>query len=202
MIIGDNFVWLHFPKCAGTFTEKLIRKYFNSDPRIYFDPIDPKNVIWHQNLAQREKKSNIDFSDKAVICNFRRLPFWIISRIRYEEMRSGKTVPRKLIIEGRFYNENGTESKADKTLQKFTERKVDHWLRTEHLEVDFMNVFSKYLNVRPLISSADFTEMVNSTGKGSNIEGWFNRDELINLYRSNPSWSMLELELYGDLLLP
>lgn len=29
MIIGKEFVWLHFPKCAGTKIEKIFETYFS-----------------------------------------------------------------------------------------------------------------------------------------------------------------------------
>ena len=125
MIIGENFIWLHFPKCAGTFTEILLRKYFGDDKSISFDKIDPSNVIWHQNVSEREKMLNIDLSGKDILCNIRRLPFWIISRIRYERNRSGKFVTREMYNQGKFYTKKGEIISAECVLGRMTEKKFD-----------------------------------------------------------------------------
>jgi hypothetical protein len=92
MIIGPDFVWLHFPKCAGTFTENIIRRLDANSGKIAFDPIDPAEIIWHQNVVERENITGEKLRDKVIISNFRRLPFWIISRIQFEANRSGNRV--------------------------------------------------------------------------------------------------------------
>jgi hypothetical protein len=191
---------MHFPKCAGSFTEKLLKRYFLEDPHISFDKIDPSNVIWHQNVAKREKTSNVDLSGKSVICNFRRLPYWIISRINFEASRSGVIVPREMYIEGRFFEMNGKESYADKYLARYTERKVDHWIRVEYLQEDFFHAFSNYLDVRTIINPSCFKETVNVSMGESSLGRWFNNKEITLLYASNPKWTELENELYGNLL--
>jgi hypothetical protein len=200
MIIGETFVWLHFPKCAGSFTENTLKKYFHSDPNISFDPIDPLNVIWHQNIAQREKSQHIDLSGKSIICNFRRLPYWIISRIRYEAARSGQSVPREMYIEGEFFMVDGKKSSAEKVLEKFTEREVKHWIRVEYLETDFYQAFSNFLDVRTVVKSSDFNEKINAAESVSHLDKWLNENEIGQLYESNPKWACLEKKLYGSLL--
>lgn len=200
MIIGENFVWLHFPKSAGSFTENLLRKYFILDPEILFDSIDPNNVIWHQRIAQREKLLHVDLSGKSIICNFRRLPHWIISRVRFETARSGQSVPKEMYIEGRFLEVNGMESSAERLLERFTERKVSHWIRMEYIEMDFFKAFSNYLDVRTAVKSSDFTERINASEGILNLDKWLNEQEIGQLYESNPAWANLEMELYGNLL--
>ena len=200
MIIGENFVWMHFPKCAGTFTVNLLKKYFLFDPKISFDPIDPANVIWHQTVAHREKRMQIDLSGKVIICNFRRLPNWIISRINFETARSGEAVPRNMYVEGRFFEMNGVRCYADKYIERYTERVVDHWIRVEFLETDFFNVFSNYLDVRTFVKSSDFNEKLNASECVTELDQWFNEEEIGCLYRSNPKWAQLEKKIYGSLL--
>ena len=125
MIISPDFIWLHFPKCAGTFTENLLRKVIpNEDNRVQFDPIDPENVIWHHNVKEREKYSGYIISDKVIICNFRRLPDWIISRIKFEQNRSGKIVTKDMYIKGNFYEQNGNINSAERVLKKYSEPTV------------------------------------------------------------------------------
>jgi hypothetical protein len=200
MIIGPDFVWLHFPKCAGTFTEHLIRKYFQDDSTLQFDAIDPLNVIWHQSIRQREKTAGINLQGRDIISNFRRLPSWIISRIRYEERRTGKKVPRDLLVQGRFFDINGTEASADKTLLKFSERGVDKWIRVENLRNDFVDVFSEYLDLPSKMTESDFNVLMNTSGDSINVDLFFTAIEMELLYKSNPVWAAREEMLYGELL--
>lgn len=201
MIIGENFIWLHFPKCAGTFTEKLLRQHVVEDVRIKFDPIDPDNIIWHQNVSKREEATKVDLSSKEIICNFRRLPSWIISRTVYEEKRSGNVAPKELYFTGNFLKVNGEQSNADNMIRRYTTRKVNHWIRVEYLEEDFINVFSKFIKFKLPIHSSCFNSKVNSTGWGNDIHNWFSHNDLIKLYNSCPLWTKFELEIYGNLLI-
>lgn len=200
MIIGKNFIWLHFPKCAGSFTEKILRELVNND-EIKFDPIDPKNVIWHQNVYQREQLLNIDLSSKDVICNFRRLPNWIISRIQYEEIRSGIVTSKELYTMGCFFEHNKLQSNAEAYLKLLTERKIHHWIRVENLEEDFINVFSKYIDFITVPDSSLFRQKFNSSSWGEDINKWFDYDDLVKLYTACPNWAKLEKKLYGNLLI-
>jgi len=200
MIIGEKFVWLHFPKCAGTFTERLLRKYYSSDPGISFDPIDPENVIWHHSIRGRKNYSGIDYSDRDIICNIRRLPFWIISRINFEKKRSGIDTPRSLYTSGKFINHKNSEKSADKLLSFFMIPPVKHWIRVENLESDFLNTFSNYLDVCSRVNNEDFSVKVNVSVPDPEIEKWFNNDELEDVYRYCPVWTQLERSLYGNLL--
>ena len=201
MIIGENFIWLHFPKCAGTFTERLLRQYIPEDDVTKFDPLDPGNIIWHQSVLQREKTTGADLSEKEIICNFRRLPAWIISRVNYEKIRSGNEALRKLYSSGNFLKATGEQGSADSVLQRFTTRKVNYWIRVEHIEEDFINVFSKFIKFTPKLDSSYFQKRVNSSGWENDIHNWFNSDELKILYKSCPLWSKYERKIYGNLLI-
>ncbi len=201
MIIGEKFLWLHFPKCAGTFTEKLLRQHVAEDTTIKFDPIDPNNVIWHQNVSQREEMSKTDLSNKDIICNFRRLPHWIISRVMFEEKRSGHITKKELYTTGRFLEYNGLQSSADAYVKLFTNRKINNWIRVENLEEDFIKVFSKYIKFKSSLGSSSFSKKVNTSDWGNNIKKWFDYNDLRKLYNSCPLWSKYEIEIYGDIIL-
>ena len=201
MIIGENFIWLHFPKCAGTFTEKLLRHHVRKDTIIKFDVLDPDDVIWHQNISKREYMTNVDLSSKEIICNFRRLPSWIISRVIYEENRSGNIAARDLYTIGSFLKSNGESSNADNMVRRYTNRKVNHWIRVEYLEEDFVNVFSKFIDFVPPLDLSCFSSKLNSSDWGNDLEKWFSHSDLKKLYNSCPLWSKIELELYGNLLI-
>lgn len=191
---------MHFPKCAGTFMEKLLKKYYENDQSVKFDLTDPTDIIWHQNVIQREERMHVDLSGKSLICNFRRLPNWIVSRINYESARSAEIVPREMYVKGRFFEMSGNESFADKYVTRYTGRPVNHWIRVEHLEADFYNAFNPYLDVKAKVQSSDFKEKINVSKGVLNINQWFTDEELAILYRSSPKWAQLEMELYGDLL--
>jgi len=199
MIISPGFVWLHFPKCAGTFTEKLLRKVALHDGTILFDPINPAKVIWHQNVQQRERVTGLSLSGRDVICNFRRLPHWMISRIQFENQRSGHVVLKDRYTLGFFLDQEGIEKHADMILERYTEKKVDHWIRVEYLSEDFFKIFSKYFAVDYEVVESFVKTKINTSGWDGDLSKWFGPEDLEMLYESCPKWTALEMELYGDL---
>jgi len=57
MIYNDDFVWLHFSKCAGTKIEHLFEKYFADMDGLHLDIVNEKtnpDISWHDSIAQRE----------------------------------------------------------------------------------------------------------------------------------------------------
>jgi hypothetical protein len=201
MIIGTDFVWLHFPKCAGTFTEKLIRSIDDGTNNIEYDPIDPGNVIWHQNIPERENVTGKILREKAIISNFRRLPFWVISRIQFEKNRSGFEVSRDLYRMGCFLERTGSINLADRYLQKYGIPLVNHWIRVEYLKEDFSQVFSKFLSYDFNRYENFFARKINASGWEGGVKDWFDYEDLVALYSSNPNWARLENRLYGNLLI-
>ncbi len=200
MIIGKEFVWVHFLKCAGTFTEQLLRRHYGDDPGIAFDLIGPPKKIWHDSVLQREKSTGIDLSQKQVICNIRRLPYWIISRVKYEEARSGHRATREMYTGGMVFGQDGTPYKANRLINFYTIRKVDHWIRVEYLAEDFYRCFGRYLDVDSRINGNEFATKINITAGDARLDTWFGEGDLEKLYASNCIWAKLEMELYGNLL--
>ena len=200
MIIGPTFIWLHFPKCAGTRTEQVLRKYFGDDPGIRFDEINPEHVIWHQSVREREDATGEDLGGRRVISNIRRLPQWIISRVGYEEMRSSITTPREMFVHGSFINRQGKVQQADTILKDFTIVPVDAWIRVDHLAEDFFAAFSPVLDLSRINLRREFSKRSNETKYNRNSTAWFTPEELKTLYDSCPVWRELERRLYGAIL--
>ncbi len=200
MIIGPNFIWLHFPKCAGTRTEQVIRKYYGTDPTLRFDEINPDRVIWHQSVREREEATGEDLRGRRVICNIRRLPHWIISRVGYEGMRSNISTPREMFVHGSFINRWKEIQNADTILSDFTIVPVDAWIRVDHIVSDFSAAFAPVLDISGINLRREFARKSNETKFSKESTPWFTSEELTTLYDSCPAWSALEKRLYGELL--
>lgn len=199
MIVGPDFVWLHFPKCAGTLAERILRRTFGGDPALDFDPLDPTKVIWHENVDEREARG-VPLAGKDVICGFRRLPAWVLSRMHFEERRSPHPLPsRAMYARGRFYEEDGAEGWAEEYVRRYSSRPVSHWIRTEHVREDLVAAFSPYLDADRLKSRWRYRRRVNKTVYHRDLSEWFTPGELEALYDSCPTWRDLELALYGNL---
>ena len=124
MIYSDNFLWLHFPKCAGTKIEHLFSKYYSHDRGIYQDIVDPSlhpDASWHDSIADREARDQaFSLGERIVICSFRRLPTWLQSRYSFEHGRSPQLDHRpELLLEGKFLEPNGVVNHADLYAKKY-----------------------------------------------------------------------------------
>ncbi len=203
MIIGERFVWLHFPKCAGTEIENILRRHFNEDKNFHFDEIDPRNVIWHQNIDERKRLDpGFDISGRDVICAFRRLPHWLLSRVHFEKGRNPEiVVTREMFVRGQFFENANLVIAADYYAKKYTTVPVNRWIRTEHARSDFEAVFSEYLDLSNINLDKEMQKKnANRFGYINDIEFYFTSGELKNLYDMNPVWRDLEREVYGDIL--
>jgi hypothetical protein len=201
MIANKDFIWLHFPKCAGTETEQILRRHFGDDGSIRFDPIDKWNVIWHHSIPfRREYDRTFEVGGRAVICNVRRLPGWLLSRVHDEKARSPHlVVTREMFALGRFYRLDGQVMCADDLMQRYTAHPVAHWIRTEHFAEDFSSVFSRYLDLSGVdLASESKRANPNPMNYIRDPEFWFTPDELAALYRANPVWAAIERQVYGS----
>lgn len=197
MVITDKFVWLHFPKCAGTEVSAVLKAL--NIPDSHHDPIDYNKIIWHHTLAQRQKYDPaFNVEGKRVICCFRRLPYWILSRIFYEFQRSYHVPTREMLLKGMYIEQPGYPGKADAALTFFRPGVTD-WLRTENLVEDFTRVFSDLIDLTDVDVSALFQRR-HTRIYLKNPKFYFTAKELAELYDHNPVWKELELELYGNLM--
>jgi hypothetical protein len=203
VVISDKFVWLHFPKCSGSETERLLRAIFGTSPGTTFDPLNANNVIWHHSIADRRAFDKaFDPGSRDVLCNIRRLPTWILSRVHYEYSRSpGLKVTRSMLVAGEFFEADGFKSKADWYAKSYTAVPVTRWIRTENLAKDFIDTFSTYTD----LSAMNVADMIRRTNVTAipyipEVAFHFSRQDLEGLYASNPIWTNIERSVYGNLL--
>lgn len=200
MIIGDSFVWLHFPKCAGTTTTAALLKNFVGDPSVQFDATGQGEPIWHDTVAERERRSGVSLSDKDVLANIRRLPAYVVSKIHYtESLNPDIRHSREHLLTGEFMEVDGSKYSPDYLLRHYEAHIVSNWIRTEHLKEDVVSVFGRYLD----LTDKDFSilsEKINSTDYSRGLAKWYSRREMARLYRKNPVWAKIERRVYGSLL--
>lgn len=213
MIYSDDFVWLHFPKCAGTKVEGLFKKYYSCHNEIYQDLIGFNlfgltwnfSGSWHDSVLEREARdSKFLLEDRVVICSFRKLPSWLESRYNFEYKRNPKLnhSPDRL-LEGKFFERNGFENHADWYAIKYLPKPILEsgrlrFIRTEHFESDFKSVFGDYVDVT-VIPSSEFNKKTNPSK--SSLQPDF-REKLYaeqqKLYEMCPYWKTIEEIAYGN----
>lgn len=200
MIIGESFIWLHFPKCAGTTTTSALLQNFRTDTSIAFDDTSQGEPIWHDTIEERERRTGVSLSDKTVLANIRRLPAYVVSKIHYtESLNPDIRHNRKHLLTGQFMEADGYENSADNLLRHYDAKKIRHWIRSECLKDDFIAVFSEYLDLADKDLSA-LTERKNANDYSRDLGKWYSRREMARLYRKNPQWAKLERRVYGNLL--
>jgi hypothetical protein len=209
MIYSNNFVWLHFPKCAGTKIENLFRTYYSHDKGIHQDivetRIDPL-ATWHDTIASREKR-NPDFTlaDRTIICSFRRLPPWLESRYSDEVRRSPQLDHRpELLLEAKFLEQGGRLNHADFYARKYVPKSILgsdklKFIRTENFESDFKRIFGEFIDVT-VIPDWEFSKRVNVSNK--NVVPEKVRNKLFQnsqeVYEKCPYWKAVEDIAYGQ----
>lgn len=200
MIIGSSFVWLHFPKCAGTTTTSALLQNFRTDTSIAFDDTRQGEPIWHDTITERERRTGISLSDKTVLANIRRLPAYVVSKIHYTETLNPDIChTRKHLLTGKFMEADGYENSADNLLRHYDAKNIRQWMRTEHLKEDFIAVFSQYLELTDKDLSV-LSQRKNANDYSRDLAKWYSRREMARLYRKNPRWAKLERRVYGNLL--
>lgn len=210
MIYNNDFVWLHFPKCAGTKTERIFARYFSSRDDIHQDIVNPAldpKASWHHSLAERERhdKSFVT-GDRLVICAIRRLPAWLESRYNFEVARSPQLnhQPERLLT-GHFLHANGSEGHADNVARRYlpdallvSPRLV--FIRTETFEADFRRVFAPFVDVN-CIPPEEFAQRENAAPNVLPAEFRAHLrapESLAVLYGACPLWARVEALAYDS----
>jgi len=207
MIYSDEFIWLHFPKCAGTKIEHLFKTYFSHDKKIVQDAVDPAidpRGTWHDSVSDREKRDpNFVLGNRVVICSFRRLPKWLDSRYSFEVQRSPQLNHHpELLLQGKFLEQGGHESHADLYVrlyipQPLLESGKIRFVRTEYFESDFKRVFGEFLDIK-MIPGWEYAKKVNISH--SAVPDTIRKKLLEDpreVYENCPYWKAVETIAYG-----
>lgn len=201
MITGPDFIWLHFPKCGGSATEAALAVIFGGRDDVRFDPLDPANVIWHHSIEQRRAYDPaFSVGDRKIICGIRRLPHWLLSRVHFEAQRGPgfRVATREMLLRGQFYRRDGEIVQADDRAKRYSNPRVDHWLRLESLASDL----AAALGLPESVVSGALSEKNRTRANYiKEIGFWFTARELAALYEANPVWARIEKDVYGSLLI-
>lgn len=210
LIHSDRFIWLHFPKTAGTAVERLFRRHFRRVRSVRCDVVSHLLVrlgfaqpIWHDSLAERKSRQpEFSWSGKAVICGMRRLPDWLYSRHTFEMQRSPALEhnPENLLT-GRFFEQTGALGFADHYMRKYLppdllESGAVRVIRVEHFRQDFTAAFRDFLPVER-IPEQDFAIMRNRTRTMDDNARRLIQTNLEQIYRSCPYWADVESRFYS-----
>jgi hypothetical protein len=195
MVIGDKFVWGHLGKTGGNSVklmfDVLVQLNLEKD-----DLSDPKK---HNYFDSREKALQQSFKNKKKIMNIRRLPSWILSFAHHRERHDNYPLQKDKLLQGMV-----REIQADEEIIRWIKSaggSIDHWLRTEYLTEDFIDVISSFASI-----TEQQMQQIRSIHKtrayyNKKVRDWFTNDELKKIYGCCPVWSSLEEELYVGLLI-
>lgn len=211
MLYSDEFIWLHFPKCAGTKIENLFKTYYSFDKRIFQDTVDPisdPQATWHDSILDREERDpGFSLGNRIVICSFRRLPNWLESRYSFELQRSPQLSHHpELLLEGKFLEPTGQQNHADAYAEKYLPQSIlrsdkIRFIRTEYFEYDFKRVFGEFLDMT-IIPDEEFSTKANASESAVPEEikqklfqkSLFQRWERV--YKKCPYWKAVEKIAY------
>jgi len=220
MIVGPDWIWLHFPKCAGSYAQVLLKQNFGEDNSVEFDKLDINNIIWHESITQRQARvPGFSTEGKRIVVIFRRLPDWMLSRVHYEASRPPHhLVSREQLCQGIFLTNSGIASRAEDEFNQFSNPIVDTWIRMEDVHKGFEQFFGKHLEpvkekakkgklyaIRDRILGgrpAQIKRRINENKFGyiRDHKFWFTKAELEELYHAAPNWAATEKRIYGELL--
>lgn len=208
MIWNDDFVWLHVPKCGGTFFQALFREYYRlssiRQDLVGLD-VDPE-IRWHDLIAVRERRDPaFRAGNRTVIVPIRRLSSWLVSIYNFEFDRSPHLdhLPDRL-FQGKFMHHTGVEMSADGVVTHYVPRDLAEsgrleFIRLEYLEMDFRMVFGRFVDVT-CVPTSYFARKVNAST--DHLPAPI-RDRLFecrrDLYRLCPAWAEIERIAYGSL---
>jgi hypothetical protein len=196
MVIGERFAWAHLPKTAGSATTQLFRLF---PELIVFGDFGESNDK-HTPFSKREPQ----IGGKVLAMNFRRLPFWVLSRAQH--VARWGVYPNYEPIAMPTPDELSESPFPDSRLSVYTDGgrfPIDRWLRTESLTEDFLAFISEFTEVTDeRRASVVALGPVNAHEYDHSIERWFTPAQIATMYERNPDWAALERGLYGGLYEP
>jgi hypothetical protein len=191
VVIGDSFAWGHLPKTAGDATLRLWRIL----PRLIVEADDDGTNAKHATFLDRADQT----SGKLLILNLRRLPAWNMSHAQHETQ--GGLFPDFQPLPMPSPDEIAERTFADDMLALFTGRgqvKIDHWLRQENLELDFLTLVTKLTDMSEWQRKAvQHVGPVNVHRYNHNTDDWFTSAQIVQMYERNPVWASIERRVYG-----
>ena len=206
MIYNSEFIWLHFPKCAGTKIETIFRKYFSNRSDIHQDPstidLDPE-VKWHHTIAARTQYDPaFRLDDRVLICCFRKLPHWLESRYNYEVQRNPQFAhDPMLLLKGQFLGPDGTIRSADTLAKSYLPPRILTYhrlrlIRTEFFESDFKRAFGELIDISA-IPETEFSQKSNRSRPALTQSLHATLSSSPDVYAHCPYWTQIEKSLYG-----
>lgn len=199
MVIGEKFVWAHMPKTGGNTTAKMFELF--KDKLIHFDELSEHNK--HDTFTRKEKKLNQAFTDKSKILNIRRLANWTLSLAQHQKRYSNIDIVPDEMSEGKIRITDGKGGyklhRMDDYIKRFMCGNVDYWLRTEHINADFVKVMSQFFPITDAEKKdlEDVRVNVNNRYK-KGLELHFTPTQIEKLYLNSPFWADLEKRIYGN----
>lgn len=204
MIYSDSFIWLHFPKCAGTKIERIFNLYYQDDVSIHQDIVDIQKdptISWHDSIADRERRDkNFSAGNREIICSFRSLPSWLASRYNFEVARSPHLNhdPNSL-LKGEFLEASGKLNNADRLIARYLPyedirgRNVS-FIRTEFFEEDFKQILGRHIDISR-IPEIEYQQKENAS-QNRLSDKIIDKLQTVTPYQHCPVWSAFEYFVY------
>lgn len=197
MIIHPKFIYIHFPKTAGTAIDRLFKKYFSDVPDLVVDSSDSPDCRWHDTIAQRsEREPGFHTAGRTVVSGFRRLPAWLESRFSFERSRSPHLEhPLELLPQAKFMEADGSTGHADIYGRNWLAPEIlvlqkVQLIRVEHFSGDFRRIFGQWLDVER-IPEEELKLNINVSPESSDVAEVI-KNNLDAIYRECPHWSAIE----------
>lgn len=206
MVISDRFLWLHIPKTAGDATLRMFEEL--DYPWWLIDPHSDGRK--HGTLADaHERMPGVE--RLVVIANLRRLPEMALSYFHHMQRHS----PTERFASGRCFGEmsfreylhhvieHPQTQTYDWHLDHFLgAREADHWLLVSNLAESFVRIIGRYVPIPEEAAERIRSVRANEGGydRSRDLSRWYDRSEMMSLYRNSPRWSDCERREYGNLL--
>jgi hypothetical protein len=192
VVIGERFAWAHLPKTGGMATAELFRLF----PELIVHGDFEEDNTKHTLFSEREEM----VAGKTLAMNFRRLPFWVLSRAQH--VARWGVHPDYQPIPMASSEELANSDWPDDRLELYTAGgrfAIDRWLRMERLAEDFLEFVSGFTDVSEERREAVLSvPSVNAHEYDHDLVSWFTAEQIDRMYERNPRWAEVEVALYGE----